>query len=576
MPLRKSQMQVFSTIPIERENQQNKSRSVVIFWYSLSLAFAITYIVIGMQQGFSSKYVVSDDAREYLPWVYRYFNKDLFPNDLIADYFQSVTPIGYSLIYKITTFLGIDPILFSKILPIVLGIITTSYCFAVCMQILAVPMAGFMASLLLNQSLGLHDDLFSATPRDFIYPVFLAFIYYLLRNSWVGTLSAIALQALIYPLIAFVDLLILFLRLFSFQNRRISFAQNRKDFRLFATAMIICGAIILAYAIQASQFGPTITAAVARTMPDYWPGGRVSYFTHNTISFWLDGRDSGCLALIAPLQLLIGFLLPIILYFPSRFPLVKQVKDNIKILPQVVIACLTMFFTAHAVAFKLHWPSRYTHHTFKMVLALASAIALTVIIDAVLQWSKANKRQFVTFGFAGIIGVVLIFYPSTLKSFPKTPYVTGTVPVLYEFLLQQPQDIVIASTSEEADNIPIFANRSVLVGKEFALPFHTKYYAQLKQRMLDIINTQYSQNIDQVKDFIQKHRITYWLLERSAFTSEYIVNNNWLQQYQPAAQQAINKLQNPPILSTLMDSCAVIKTDNLVLLLAECITATKT
>ncbi len=571
-------MQVFSTIPINQENQQNKSRLAVIFWYSLSLAFAIGYIAIGMRQGFSSKYVVSDDAREYLPWVYRYFNKYLFPNDLIADYFASVTPIGYGLIYKIITFLGIDPIFFSKILPMVLGVITTSYCFAVCMQILAVPITGFIACLLINQSFGLHDDLFSATPRDFIYPLFLAFIYYLLRGSKLGILIAIALQALIYPLIAFIDLLILFVRLLRLrQNRLISFTQNRKDFRLFTAAVIISGAIILPYALQSGQFGPTITAAVARTMPDYWHGGRVSYFTNNTISFWLDGRDSGFLALIRPPQLLIGFLLPIILKFPSRFPLVKQVKDNIKILPQVVIASLTMFFIAHAAAFKLHWPSRYTNHTFKMVLALGSAIALTIFMDAVIQWSKANKKQFLAWGTIGIIGIALIFYPSTLKSFPKTPYVMGSEPALYEFLLEQPQNIVIASTSKEIDNIPIFARRSVLVGKEFALPFHTKYYAQFHQRMLDLINAQYSQDIKQIKDFIQKYRVSYWLLSRTAFTSKYVADNKWLQQYQPAAKNAIIKLQNPPILSTLIDSCAVLKTDNLVLLKAECIkAATKT
>lgn len=567
-------MQVFSTIPINRENKQNKSQLHIIFWYILSLAFTIAYITVGIQKGFSSKYVVSDDAREYLPWVYRYFNQNLFPNDLIADYFQSVTPIGYGFIYKITTFFGIDPIFFSKILPIVLGVITTSYCFAVCIQILAVPITGFIATLLLNQSLGLHDDLFSATPRDFIYPLFLAFIYYLLRDSRLGILIAIALEAFIYPLIAFVDLLILFLRLFHWQNQQIKVC--KRDFRLFTAAAIISGAIILPYVIQSGQFGPTITAAVARTMPDYWDEGRVSYFTNNTISYWVDGRDSGFLALIAPPQLIIGFLLPIILKFPSRFPLVKHVKDNIRILPTIVIACLAMFFTAHAVAFKLHWPSRYTHHTFKMVLALASAIALTIIMDALIEWSKANKKQFLAWGTIGIVGIALIFYPSTLKSFPKTPYATGREPALYEFLLQRPQNIVIASTSEETDNIPTFARRSVLVGKEFALPIHTKYYAQFSQRMLDLINAQYSQDINQVKDFIEKYRITYWLLERSAFTSEYVADNNWLQQYQKAAQQAIINLQNPPILSTLTDSCAVLKTNNLVLLKSECVKATKT
>ncbi|MEH2158560.1 hypothetical protein [Nostoc sp.] len=566
------QLQQVLTTPINQKSRQNQSRLTVIFWYSLSLSFAVGYIITGLRQAFSSKYIVSDDAREYISWMYRYFSPDLFPGDLIADYFQSVTPIGYGIFYKIIAALNIDPIFFSKIFPIVLGLITTSYCFAVCMQILPVPMAGFIASLLLNQSLCLHDDLFSGTPRDFIYPLFLAFLYYSIRSSLFGILIVLALQCLIYPLIGFVDLLILFLRLFRWQNGQITISQNQKDFILFVAAIMIASILILPYAIQSSQFGPTITAAVARTMPEYWRGGRVSYFSHNVISYWFDGRDSGFFALIAPPQLLFGLLLPILLKFQSHFILTKQVKDEVKLLLQVVIAGLIMFFTAHALAFKLHWPSRYTHHTFKMVLALAAAISITLILDATFRWSRQNGRQILILGTIIILGAGLFLYPSSLKVFPKTPYIEGQVPTLYNFLQKQPQNIVIASTSEEADNIPIFAQRTILVGKEYGLPIHTKYYAQFRQRMLDLINAQYTEDINQIKDFIQKYHVTFWLLERSAFTPEYITKNTWLQQYQPEAQQAKAKLEKSlPVLATFINSCAVFETDNLVLLKTECI-----
>lgn len=567
-----TQLQKVLTTPITQKNSQNKSRLTVMFWYSLSLTFAVGYILLGLRQAFTSKYIVSDDAREYISWMYRYFNPDLFPGDLIADYFQSVTPIGYGILYKIIAALDIDLTFFSKIFPIVLGLITTSYCFIVCMQILPVPMVGFIASLLLNQSLCLHDDLFSATPRDFIYPLFLAFLYYSIRSSGFGILIVLALQCLIYPLIGFVDLLILALRLFRWQNGQITVSQNRKDFILFAAAIMIAGIAILPYAIQSSQFGPVITAAVARTMPDYWDGGRVRYFSHNIISYWVDGRDSGFFALIAPAQLLFGLLLPIILKFKSHFLLTKQVKDEVKLLAQVVIASLIMFFTAHALAFKLYWPSRYTHHTFKIVLALAAAISINLILDATFRWSRQNGKQILILGTIIILGAGLVLYPSSLKVFPKTPYIEGKVPTLYNFLQKQPQNIVIASTSAEADNIPIFAQRTILVGKEYALPTHTKYYAQFRQRMLDLINAQYTEDINQIKDFIQKYHVTFWLLERSAFIPEYITKNTWLQQYQPAAQQANAKLQKAlPVLATLINSCAVFETDNLVLLNTECI-----
>ncbi|MEH1841783.1 MAG: hypothetical protein V7L20_24305 [Nostoc sp.] len=209
-----------------------------------------------------------------------------------------------------------------------------------------------------------------------------------------------------------------------------------------------------------------------------------------------------------------------------------------------------------------------------MVLAIAAAISIILILDATFRWSRENGKQFFILGTIIILGAGLVFYPSSfsLKVFPKTLYVEGKVTTLYNFLQKQPPNIVIASTSEEADNIPIFAQRTILVGKEYALPFHTKYYAQFSKRMIDLLNAQYTEDINQVKDFIQKYHVTFWLLERSAFHSEYITKNTWLQQYQPAAQQANANLQKAlPVLATLMNSCAVFETDNLVLLKTECI-----
>jgi len=69
--------------------------------------------------------------------------------------------------------------------------------FGVCLE-LPVPTAGFIATLLLNQSLWMKDDLVSATPRAFVYPLFLAFLYYL-RRSLLPVCVAIALLGLFYP-----------------------------------------------------------------------------------------------------------------------------------------------------------------------------------------------------------------------------------------------------------------------------------------------------------------------------------------------------------------------------------------
>ncbi len=568
-------LQIMLTTPITEISNKTTAKFSIFFWFSLSLCFPISYAIVALKKAFSAEYVVGDNAREYLSWMYRYIQPELFPNDLIADYFQSITPIGYGFLYQSLANLGIDPVLLSKIFPLVLVPFTTGYCFFVCLELFPVPLAGFIATLLLNQSIGIADDFVSACPRDFFYALFLAFVYYLLRGSLLPTLIAIALQSLFYPLIAFISSAILILRLCRWQKIQF-FSTVSKDYLFGFTGVGIAILTLIPYSIQSSEFGPTITDAIARTLPDYLAGGRVSYYNLNPLNFWLDGRDSGILALMSPLQLFIGLLLPILLLNQHRFPLSKHLNHQIKILPQIVLASVTMFFIAHAIAFKLHFPSRYTHHTIKIVLAIAAGMVITIILNAAFNWainSQLRGAKILVLGIATCVGLGLVSYPSFLKTFPRTPYIVGKVPGLYKFLQQQPINSVIASLTSETDNIPVFSQRSILAGKEYALPFHLKYDRQFRQRMLDLINAQYSRDRQEITDFIHKYRISFWLLDRQAFTPNYITSNNWIRQYQPAATNALTQLNQSqlPILVQQMKSCNIFEAENLILLATKCI-----
>jgi len=67
-----------------------------------------------------------------------------------------------------------------------------------------------------------------------------------------------------------------------------------------------------------------------------------------------------------------------------------------------------------------------------------------------------------------------VLYPNLFwqKYFPGTSgYIVGGEPLLYQFLRRQPNDIRIASLTEEANNLPTFAGRSVLVAKTYADPY---------------------------------------------------------------------------------------------------------
>ncbi len=558
------------------------SSSQVIFWFSLSLTFSVLYSAIALQEAFSSAYVVQDDARQHVFWMQRFLDPTLFNHDLIANYFQSVAPAGYSALYQLAAAVGVNPLVFNKLLPLLLGLVTSSYCFGVCLEILPVPVAGFIATLLLNQNLWIgSDDLVSATPKAFADLLLLAFLYYLLKRSLLPCLVAIALFGLFYPQGVFLCAGILILQLVKWQSGRLRLSQDQHDYLFCGAGLGVALLVMLPYALRSSEFAPVITAAQARKLPEFAPGERSEFFQEQPKDFWLNGKRSGLFhkALLTPVTLCAGLLLPVLRLFPSRFPLIKQLKPSILVLPQLLLVSLGMFFAAHAVLFKLHLPSRYTSHSFRIIVTLASGIALTVMLDAVLNWASVRVksylswRQFIALGTTVLIGATLIVYPSFVKNFPHTAYIVGRVPVLYEFFQKQPKDSLIASLADEANNIPTFAQRSILVGREYAIPYHLGYYSEFRQRTLDLIQAQYSPDWIEVQGFIQKYGVDFWLLDAGAFTPEYLANNRWLQPFAPATKEALENLKQGtlPALSSVMKKCSVIETESLVVLRAACL-----
>lgn len=545
------------------------SKSQIIFWFSLSLTFTLIYGVLALKQAFGSEYVVQDDARQHVFWMQRFLQADLFPGDLIANYFQSVAPAGYTTFYKLFASLGINPLLLSKILPVFLGLITTAYCFGVCIKLFPIPAAGFVASLLLNQSLWLKDDLVSATPRAFIYPIFLAFLYYLVRRSLVLVCVTIALLGLFYPQGIFNAAIVLILQLVRWDNG-LKLSRDRRDYLFCAAGLAVTVLVLLPFALGTSEFAPTITAAEARRLPEFVPGGRSAFFSNDPWRYWLSGGRSGFLPSIQPSTLAVGFLLPVLLRYPSLFPLTQQINRKIAILPQMIVASVVMFLAAHALLFKLHLPGRYSGYSLRIVLSVAVGITLIVLWDAL--W-RACSQRFLILTAVSLLGVALLLYPSFDKNFPNTKYKIGSFPTLYQFFQAQPKDSLIASLAEEANNLPTFTQRSILVGREYAIPYQLGYYLQFRQRTQELINAQYSLKLAAAQNLIQKYGIDFWLLDKAAFTPEYVANNSWLRQYQPATAEAIALLQQGkiPALSQVVERCQVFDRDSFVILKAECI-----
>jgi len=551
------------------------------FWLGLTVVFSLTYSLMALQKAFDSTYVVQDDARQHVFWMQRFLDPSLFPNDLIADYFQTVAPSGYTTVYRLAAGWGIDPLLFSKLLPVAIALVTTIYCFYCTLLLFPVAIAAFSSSLLLAQSFWMNFDVVSATPRAFLYPIFIAFVYYFLKRSWLGIGGAIALLGLFYPQYVFIASGLLLLQVIEVEKGSLKLCKNWQTYRFCGWGLAIAFAVMLPYALKTNVYGPVIDGSQAVNLPEFWAEGRAQFFNKNAFLFWTIGERSGILPPLLPPLIWLGVFLPFCLprlrRSRDRFPLVGLIQPQIRgLFLRLGCSSLGMFVAAHLFLFKLHLPNRYIEHTWRFLLAIASGIFIAILWDAALKL-KVEKHQL--WGRMAAIGlaIALLGYPIYTPSFPRTNYRPGRLPELYSFFQQQPKNIAIASLSGEANNLPTFSHRSILVGREYAIPYHLGYYRQFSQRIRDLIEAQYSPELSVVKQFIDRYRVNFWLVERSAFSPEYLENQGWLHQYQPQTQQAIADLRSSeatvkvPVVAAAIDRCRVFESGDFVVLDARCI-----
>ena len=533
------------------------------FWLAASIIAAILFSLSGFGLSLQSGYTIQDDARQHVFWLQRLNDPDLFPNDAIADYLSSVAPAGYKFLYWLANSVGLEPFTFNKILPLLLGIGNSIYCYLVTIEIFPVPMAGFLTSLLLNQNLWLLDDLVSGTPRAFFYVLFLGFVYYLLRRELLPCLLFIVLQSLFYPQTVLISAGVFSLNLVTQKQEPYFYLVG------LVTAVITLGI----YKLQTGEFSEVITLETARQLPEFYPGGRSEFFSDNPWHFWLSARRSGFFPFEWQYSAmwLYGLSLPIVSQFPRKFPLVRHLNAKVKIIGQMLLTSLGLFCLSHVMLFRLHLPSRYSQHTWRIAIALATGMALTLLLHQLVQ--KITPSAIVK-GVIIAIALSIILYPTyAVQSYSyRLGYVTGKAPQLYQFLQQQPKDVVIASLSSEADFIPSLARRTVLVSAEYNIPYHLDYYAQMRQRAKDLIQAQYTSSQAVLNRFIRQYRVDLWLLDRQAFAVDYLTNNSWLNQFPLAVQSAIASLQDTqPVIMSQSDRCSIWQTTELKLLDAKCL-----
>jgi hypothetical protein len=556
---------------------------VGLAWLLAALALSLLFASRTMAPAFGPREAIQDDARQHVFWTLRFRDPELFRDDLIADYYQSIAPPGYAALYWAVSFF-VDPLFATKLLPFILGAGAALFVFLFARRLHPSPRAAFLATVLLSWYVWQYDDLPSASARAFLLPVLASMLWALAADRPTVAAALTGVISLFYPAGAAIGVALLGVRLLrrpggeSLRWRRWPrLTTDRASWLAFGVATVLAVAVLLPSQLAGSRFGPTISFARALAMPEFGPGGRSAFFVGDAFGYWVESYRSGLDLRVfdqAPPYVPILFkyaalasLLPVLLLLRRRLPTVRMLDRRALLLLQLLAASFALFFLAHLVLFRLYLPSRFVQWSLPLVLAVAAGLALGMLVDELARRSPPRARHALAAALALLLAGGLALYPAGYIGL----FVTDEHPAVTRYLRAQPKDILVAGVPTDADSIPAFAARRVLVAREYSLPYHVGYYDELSRRTSDLIEVYYSDSESRLAEFAARYGVDFFLVNRYAFRKGRI-GETWVAPYEPYTSAVADKLDRSRrfVLLELARRCAVVDDGDVAVVPASC------
>jgi hypothetical protein len=528
--------------------------SIEVLWLAAAIALNLLFTARTMAPAFRRADVVQDDARQHVFWMARFRDPELFPDDFIADYYQALAPPGYAALYWALSWV-VDPLLASKLLPPLLGVLVVLFTFLLVRRLHPQPAAAFFASGLLSWYLWQLDDLSSGTPRAFGPPLVAAQAWACATGRLALTMVLVVLSATFYPVAGALGVALLGMSLLRLSWRP-TLVRERSAWLAFGAAAVAVAIVVLSGQLALSRFSPVVSASQAQAMPEFQPNGHNAFFVNDAFSYWIRNSRSGLDLRLAdsragrPVLLgsvVLAALLPLLLVFGQRLPADARVRDGTVILVQLTVGCLGLFMLAHLLLFRLYYPGRYPKGVLPLVVAVAAGLVLGILITVISRWVSSclttlapgrrdiRRRPFapeadrgaavarccgglrgerlIASGLSLALGAWLAAYPAINQGLFRN----DEHPIVTSYLRALPKDVVVASLPRDSNGVPIFARRTVLASHQFALALHQGYYAEIRQRIDDLIEAYYADSLPDIVDFAIRYDVDVFLVNRAAF-----------------------------------------------------------
>jgi hypothetical protein len=355
--------------------------------------------------------IVEDDARHYAVWLRRLLDPELYPGDFIAAELGSRLPFAYAALYRPFIALGFDPLavhlwVFMPLSGIVLTVFTYLFVRRFWPTSFGAAVAAVTFGTIVEASRGI--------PSDFGFAVVLGLIlvFFSRRFFW-GVLAGVAGAGML-PVAAATAGASLSGQLLT---RKPPFLTRDRGTWLMIVLMgvgIVAAGVIAWTA--ARTMGEPLTAAEARQLPFYGPGGRRAFFGPTFASTYLCNFRAGIVPFCngGTVTSIAFALLRTILVLVVGTWLVMSNRANERLkrfsLPQLnpqiasvwaglVVAGSVLFVISHVVAFQLENPQRFSKYgvelSFVMIVSLTIAACVAKRADGdgwVGRWSLPCSR----------------------------------------------------------------------------------------------------------------------------------------------------------------------------------------
>ncbi len=462
-----------------------RALALLLALVALSAALALHQAFLAPWSLAPAPFAIQDDARQFLAWMPRLTGAPVVPGDILSDYWQDVAPKPYALLYALAARLGAEPVLVHRLLPLPLLAAAAVFGFRIALRLTGAPWPAFVAAAFLMAFLVHEDSIFSATPRAFSMPLFLAFLDSFQRGRSPAAVAALAALAAIYPTTALVGLGILGLARVRLRPRPAIDLSRGALFELGSAAgAILAAALLLGPA--ASAWGPTLRLAEAPDLPNLMrPEGRSTLTDASGAIGWICNQRMGLVPEVVPCWPELPWApVPNILFLLPLLGLAAgAARGSARFNPEgrnglyllALLSCLAWYAVATAAAFDLHLPSRYTQR----ILGPLEWLAIGQVVGLSLQGLSRRRGGRLPPAAALALGGVLL----ALFSTPLPGYQRPADPAAMRHLLETPPGTRVAGLSADLDFVPALTGRPVFATVEHAIPFHRGYGGAMERRL---------------------------------------------------------------------------------------------